>query len=187
MMTSSQLKVLLTVFLIGLFISQGCVGSSSTQAFPTLSNVTVTATMPAALLAAAQVIVTAIETDQPDMLRSLIGEEGVAAGGFAQDAQFKGYNNADEIIVAFTQALDQSTPVCEGFVPYIGALPDKATLVYRGMEFDWNQFGLSGNSSGGMTLQLFKLSEGWRLVGITPFDFEWGLPIIEPLQACPVI
>lgn len=144
-----------------------------------------TGTMPADLLAAAQIVVTAMETNQPEMLRSLIGDEGVAAGGFAQGAKFKGYNNADEIVAAFDQALDQSTPVCKGFVPYIGALPDKAIVVYRGLDFDWSQFGLSGKNADGITFQLFKLAEGWRLVGITPFDFEWGLPILGPMQDCP--
>lgn len=153
--------------------------TSRLQALPT-------ATTPADLLAVAQVIVTAIETDQPELLRSLIGEEGVAPGGFAQGVDLKGYNNADEIVSAFDAALNQSTPVCEGFVPNAGSLPDKATLVYRDLEFDWRRFGLSGTSSGGMTLTLFNLPEGWRLIYITPFDFESGLPILGPLQGCPV-
>ena len=146
-----------------------------------------TATTPADLLAAAQIVVTAIETNQPEMLGSFIGEEGVAPGGFAQGVDLKGYNNADEIVAAFDDALNQSTPICEGFVPNAGSLPDKATLVYRDLEFDWRRFGLSGTSSGGMTLTLFKLPEGWRLIYITPFDFESGLPILGPLQECPVI
>lgn len=144
-----------------------------------------TATTPPDLIANLQVVMTAIEMGQPEMLRSLIGEEGVVVDGFAQGEGFKGYNNADEIVAAFAEALDQSKPICEGFVPYIGALPDKAILVYRGIEFDWNRFDLSGTSAGGMTIQLFRLPEGWRLVGITPFDFEWGLPILGPLQDCP--
>jgi hypothetical protein len=146
-----------------------------------------TAPTPTDLLAAAQIVITALKTNQPDMFRLLIGDEGVAVGGFAQGVDLKGYNNADAIVVAFNEGLDQSIPICEGFVPNAGTLPDKSTLVYRGMEFDWSQFGLSGNSSDGMTLTLFKIAEGWRLIYITPFDFEWGLPIIEPLQDCPAV
>lgn len=145
------------------------------------------ATTPPDLIANLQVIVTAVETNQPEMLRSLIGGEGVRADGFAQGEGFKGYNNADEIVTAFAETLNRSKPICEGFVSYIGALPDKAILVYRGIEFDWNRFNLSGNSSGGMTLMLFRLPEGWHLVGITPFDFEWGSPILGPLQGCPSV
>lgn len=154
---------------------------------PSIPSQVPTATMPADLLAALQIVVTAIETNQPDMLRLLIDDEGVAVVGLGQGENFKGYNNSDEIVAAFIESLDQSTPSCEGFVPNAGALPDKAILVYRGLKFDWGRFGLSSTSSDGMTLQLFKLSEGWRLVYITPFDFESGSPILGPLQDCPAV
>jgi len=139
------------------------------------------------LIATVQILITAIETNQPEMLRSLIGDEGVAVVGFGQGANFKGYNNADEIVAAFTEALDQSMPICEGYVPDAGTSPDKAILVYRGVKFDWSRFGLSGSSSdGSMTLQFFKLPEGWRLVYITPFNVEW-VPQLGTLQDCPAV
>src|SRR5688572_20428110 len=191
----------IVVLLLGLFLCQACGEITSTTeatvtptvTFPTPTVLAPTGTMPAVptpttpadLLAAVQIVVKAIETNQPEMLRPLIGEEGVAPGGFAQGVDLKGYNNADEIVSAFDTALDRSNPVCEGFVPYMGALPDKATLVYRGMKFDWSQWGLSGTSAGGTTLTLFNMPEGWRLIYITPFDFEWGPPILGPMQDCP--
>jgi hypothetical protein len=199
MFSRCQFKTLFVVLLLGLFLSQGCGEIISTVEFvatPTAvtsiphtsaSYAGPAATLSPGLLDAAQVIFTAIETNQPEMLRILIGDEGVAAGGFAQGVDLKGYNNADEIVAAFDDALDRSTHICEGFVPNMGTLPDKATLVYRGMEFDWSQFGLSGTSAGGMTLTLFKMPEGWRLTYITPFDFEWGPPILGPMQDCPAV
>jgi hypothetical protein len=214
MISTGSHKASFTTLLIVLSISQGCALQSSPATpvlgvlptptgiptltssipkTPTLSSPEPTITLPAVptattlanLLTAAQIIVTAIETNQPEMLRSLIGEEGVAVHGFLKPVGFKGYNNSDEIVAAFDEALNQSTPVCEGFVPNAGTLPDKATLVYRSLEFDWSQFDLSGTSSAGMILRLFKLAEGWRLVHITPFDFEVDLPILGPLQGCP--
>jgi hypothetical protein len=210
--SKTRLKRSLAILWIVIFIDPGCAGSitltpsavpalSKTVTFmatnvsqPTITLVVTshmpavpTATTPADLLAAAQTVVTAIETNQPEMLRLLIDEEGVAPGGFAQGVNLKGYNNADEIVAAFDEALNQSIPICEGFVPNAGTLPDKATFVYRGMEFDWSQYGLSGTNSGGMTLTLFKLSEGWRLIYITPFDFKLDLPILGPLQECPIV
>ena len=186
------------VLLSGLFLCQGCGEISSkteVTVTPTVTFLTPTflsstgtvpaPTIPADLLTAVQIVVNAIEANQPEQLRTLIGDEGVAPGGFAQGVGLKGFNNADEIIAAFDEALDRSNPVCEGYVTYMGALPDKATLVYRGMEFDWSQWSLSGASAGGTTLTLFNMPEGWRLIYITPFDFEWGPPILGPMQDCP--
>jgi hypothetical protein len=214
MISKNQVKAWSIILLMASFISQGCALQSS-PATPVLGGLptptaiqTVTSSIPktpitpyqaststlpavptettlANLLTAAQIIVTAIETNQPEMLRSLISEEGVAPGGFAQGVDLKGYNNADEIVEAFDEALDQSMPVCEGFVPNAGSLPDKATLVYRDVELDWSRFDLSGTSSGGITLTLFKQPKGWRLIYITPFDFEVDLPNLGPLQGCP--
>ncbi|MDQ3006061.1 MAG: hypothetical protein M3R47_11870, partial [Chloroflexota bacterium] len=137
--SKGQLRASLTILLIVLFIGQSCGAIAPTATFsatnslkPTVTlphpktpippsqaptrtmPVVPTATTPPDLIANLQTVVTAIETNQPEMLRSLISEQGVAAGGFAQDAQLKGYNNSDEIVAAFTEALDQSTPVCEG-------------------------------------------------------------------------
>lgn len=161
------------------------IGTTST---PTMLSPAPTLILSSNLLASLQTTVVAIETNQPTMLRSLIGEEGVAVGGFAQELNFKGYNNADEIVEAFTMALSQSQPICKGFVSYAGALPDKAILIYQGIKFDWSQFGLSQiSATDSMTLQLFKLSDDWRLVYITPFDLESDLPILGPLQDCSTI
>ncbi|HSL30040.1 MAG TPA: hypothetical protein VK900_12635 [Anaerolineales bacterium] len=145
-----------------------------------------TATTPADLLAAVQIVVNAVETNQAERLRALIGDEGVAPGGFAQGVDLKGYNNADEIVAAFEDALDRSNPICEGYVTYMGALPDKAILVYREVEIDWSRFGFGDNSPDhAITLQLFNLPEGWRLVHITPLDLGWGLAHLGPLNDCP--
>lgn len=100
-------------------------------------------------------------------------------------ARYEGYNNADEIIAAFSDALDKSQPTCVGFVPDAGTLPDKVILVYRGITLDWSRFDLRGGDSDGVTIQLFKLPEGWRLVYITPFDFVADLPNIGSLEDCP--
>ena len=181
--------------LVAILIHWGC--SDIASSTPTIVNVaTPTRTMsavptgitPLDLLENVQLVIAAIETNQPEMLRSLIGKEGVTVGGFAQGLNFKGYNNADEIVTAFAEALDKTTPVCRGFVPDAGALPDKAILVYQGLKFDWSRFGLTGtNSDSSMTFQFFKLPEGWRLVYITPFDFELDLPMLGPLQDCHAI
>jgi hypothetical protein len=98
---------------------------------------------------------------------------------------FKGYDNSDEIVDAFADALDQSTPVCEGFFSSVGGLPDRAIVVYRGIDLDWNRFDLGENPSDGMTLQLFKLPQGWRLIYITPLNLERDVPHLGNLQACP--
>lgn len=144
-----------------------------------------TGTMLPGLIEAAQIVINAIETTQPDLLRSIIGDKGVAVVGFGQGVNFKGINNSDEIVSAFADVLPQSTQICEAFAPQFGTLPDKAILVYRGIKFDWSKFGLSESSSDdSMTLQLFKLPEGWRLVYITPFNSEW-VPQLGPLQECP--
>jgi hypothetical protein len=190
------------VLLSGLFLCQGCGEISSrtdVTVTPTVTFLTPTflsstgtvpavptPTIPADLLTAVQIVVNAIEANQPEQLRTLIGDEGVAPGGFAQGVDLKGYNNADEIVSAFDEALDRSNPICEGFVTYMGALPDKVILVYRGVKLDWSRFGFSDNGPDhAITLQLFNMPEGWRLVYITPFDFEWGPPILGPMQDCP--
>lgn len=144
-----------------------------------------TGTISPELIEVTEIILTAIETNQPDMLRSIIGDEGVAVVGFAQGAKFKGFNNSDEIVAAFADALPESTPICEGFAPESETLSDKAILVYQGIKFDWNKFGFSeSNSDGRMTLQLFKLPDGWRFVYITPLNPEW-ISHLGPLQECP--
>lgn len=186
------------VLLLALFLSTGCGELTSTIEAPVTPTILLPPPQPPApfavsttaasadLLAAAQIIVTAVETNQPELLRALIGDEGVAPGGFAQGVDLKGYNNADEIVSAFSDALAESTPVCEGFLPNAGTLPDKAILVYRGLNLDWNRFGLGDNSPDhAITLQLFNMPEGWRLIYITPLDLGWGLAHLGPLQECP--
>jgi hypothetical protein len=169
------------VLLLTLCMSQGC----NATVTPTLSSAVPTVILPADFVENVQIVVEAIQAKDPELFRSLIGEKGVAVGGFAQGLGFKGYNNTDEIMEAFTRALDHSAPVCKGFFSYVGGLPDKAILVYQGINFNWERFGMSGNESDGMTLQLFKLPEGWKLVYVTPFDFEKDVASLGPLQACP--
>lgn len=146
-----------------------------------------TATLSPDLHAPVQTVVTALETDRPELLRALIGQEGVAVGGFAMGMAFHGSNNADEIVAAFADALARTTPVCEGLDPYAGTGPDKAILVYRGVELDRRRFGLGGEDEDAMTLQLFKLEAGWRLMFITPLDLEFAYQDLGygPLQDCP--
>ncbi|HUE98717.1 MAG TPA: hypothetical protein VMN99_05655 [Anaerolineales bacterium] len=198
MFSRHEFRAPLVVLLLGFFLSQGCGEIPPTTALPV--NPTIlpptsqmptpfalpTATASADLLAAARIITTAIKTNQPQMLHALIGDEGVAPGGFAQGVDLQGYDNADEIVAAFDDALDRSTPLCEGFLPNAGTLPDKAILVYRGLKIDWSRFGFSDNGPDhAIALQLFKMPEGWRLIYITPFDLEWGLSYLGPLQDCP--
>src|SRR5688572_6720901 len=105
MILKFQVKAWSIILLIILFIGQGCALQSSPAtpvlgvlptptAIPTLTSAipktpttpppvptstlpaVPTATMPADLLAALQIVVTAIETHRPEMLRSLIGDEG---------------------------------------------------------------------------------------------------------------
>ena len=183
MISKGRTKLRLIILLVALFISQGCDQFAS----PTPSPVGPTATIPPDFITNVQIVVSAIEANQPEVFHSLIGEEGVAVGGFAQGLDFKGYDNSDEIVEAFSEALDQSTPVCEGFFPYIGGLPDKAIIVYRGINLDWQRFGMSGSNSDAMTIQLFKLPEGWRLIYLTPLKLERDLPLLGTLQACPPV
>ena len=202
MVWKRQYRGPLMVLLLGVFWCQSCgeiTSAAETAATPTVTFPTATVpestgtvpavptpTSPADLLAAVQIVVNAIATNQPEMLREIIGDEGVAPGGFAQGVDLKGYNNADDIVAAFDEALDRSDPICEGFVTYMGALPDKAILVYRGVELDWSQFGFGDNGPDhAITLQLFNMPEGWQLVYITPLDLEWGLAHLGPLQDCP--
>jgi hypothetical protein len=183
MVAKNQYRIPLIVLVATLLISQGCGSSPTAVSTPVESIVTA----PPEVVANVQIVVTAIQTKQPELLRSLIGEDGVAIAGFAQEVDFKGHNNADEIIAAFERVLEQSTPVCEGFVSYMGALPDKVILVYRNLELDWSQFGFGGTNSDGMSIQLFNTSDSWRLVFITPFNFERDLPLLGTLQACPAV
>jgi hypothetical protein len=137
------------------------------------------------LTEAARTVVTAIDQKRPDLLQSLIGDEGVAALGFASGASYKGYNNSEEIISAFSTALQDAQPVCAGFVPDAGTLPDKAIIVYRDLPIDWSGFGLKRGASEGVTIQLFNLEEGWHFVYITPFDFGSDSRSLGPLEDCP--
>lgn len=132
-----------------------------------------------------EVVQRALSEERPDLLRSLIGEEGVAVAGFATGFEYTGHNNADEIVAAFSEALARSEPVCAGFVPNAGSLPDKAILVYRDIALDWSRFDLGGEDAEGLTIQLFRLPEGWRFVVMTPFDFDVHPDILGPLQDCP--
>ena len=183
MISKGRTKIRLIALLVALFMSQGCDQSASSMPSPPGP----TATIPPDFIANVQIVVSAIEASQPEVFHSLIGEEGVAVGGFAQGLDFKGYDNSDEIVEVFSEALDQSTPVCEGFFPYIGGLPDRAIIVYRGINLDWQRFGMSGSNSDAMTIQLFKLPEGWRLIYLTPLKLERDLPLLGTLQACPVV
>jgi hypothetical protein len=168
--------------LLSLVLSLACVASS------VLPRTSTPAQPPAAtsdLMPNIEIVQRAINEDRPELLRSLIGDEGVTASGFATEFNYKGNNNADEIITAFSDALDRSEPVCAGFLPNAGSLPDKAILVYRDLALDWSRFDLSKSNADGMTIQLFKLSEGWRFVVMTPFDFDSHSEITGSFQDCP--
>jgi hypothetical protein len=140
---------------------------------------------PASLAESAQIVGRALGEERPELLRRLIGDEGVAAAPFAVGAQFAGHDNSDEIVALFSEALGRGRPACLGYDPEAGTLPDKAMLIYRGLAIDWSRLGLEGVESDGMTIQLFKLPEGWRMVYITPFDLEAGASYLGSLQDCP--
>lgn len=118
MVSKDQIKAPLIVLLAALFMVQSCGGNVSSVPSPAVPTVTI----PPDFIMNVQTVVYAIEANQPEVFHSLIGEEGVAVGGFAQGLDFKGYDNSDEIVEAFADALAQSTPICEGFLPYVGGL-----------------------------------------------------------------
>jgi len=172
----------ISLALLGPLLPLSCVASSI---LPRTNTPAPPAATMSDLMPNIEIVQRAINEDRPELLRSLIGDEGVTPSGFATEFNYKGYNNADEIITAFSDALDRSEPVCVGFVSYAGALPDKAILVYQDLALDWSRFDRSGNNADGLTIQLFKLPEGWRFVVITPFDFDVHSDIIGSLQDCP--
>lgn len=180
-MSRSSRIIGISLALLSLLLAISCIASDvlPRTSTPAPQTATISDLMPSI-----EIVQRAIAEDRPDLLRSLIGDEGVAAGGFATGFNYKGYNNADEIIAAFSDALDTSKPVCVGMVTYLGALPDKAILVYRDLALDWSRFDLSGNNADGLTIQLFKLPEGWRFVVITPFNFDVHSDLIGTLQDC---
>lgn len=180
---SGTLKIrVVLITLCGALLTPSCTSSDIPAATTAPARRTAGASDPTE---SARVVQRAILQDRPELLRQLIGDEGVAALGFASGASYRGDNNADEIVSAFADALEGSEPACVGFVPDAGSLPDKAILVYRDLPIDWSRFGLDARSSAGMTIQLFNLEERWQFVYITPFAFETDLPIIGPLQDCP--
>lgn len=140
---------------------------------------------PSDLTGSVQIVQRALAENRPDLLRALIGDEGVAAAPYAVGAQYEGHDNSDEIVAAFSDALERSKPACVGYDPQAGSLPDKAILVYRGLSLDWSRFGLSGVDSAGATIQLFHLPEGWRFVYITPFDLQADSATTETFLECP--
>lgn len=46
---------------------------------------------------------------------------------------------------------------------------------------------MGGNNSNAVTIQLFKLPEGWRLIYLTPLDLARDLPNMGPLHNCPAV
>lgn len=181
-MSNSLRIALITIILSGMLLVASC-------ARPSASSLPVTSSPPATiepdLMQAVQIVQNALAENHPDLLRSIIGDEGVAVQGFAMGAGYEGHNNSDEIVAEISEALEISLPTCIGFLQNAGSLPDKAILVYKGLQLDWNYFGIEREDSDGATIQLFEFPEGWRLVYITPFDFEVDLPVIEPLRDCP--
>lgn len=119
---------------------------------------------------------------EPMRINPLIGSSGTVFAPYAIGAQPKGSNNSNEIVKALETALRISEPVCIGYDPNFGTLPDKAIIYFQGVTFEESQVGVTNENVTGF--QFFKLQDGWELIFITPIP-EWGVPEQQSLTLCP--
>lgn len=129
----------------------------------------------------------AIQNKQPAQVGDLVGENGVAfvlkwPGGVA----LPGYNNRALIERQLEKALIDSEPVCYGYVPDYGSLPNKALVLFQGLNMDWDTFGgESFTNSDLVGFSFFQFDQGWDLVHILKVDPAGPLPKFVIQLPCP--
>jgi hypothetical protein len=122
---------------------------------------------------------------KPEMITALVGSNGTRLLSYGVGADPLGYNNADEVFKILEESLVRSEPACHGYNPNFGSLPDKGIIYFRGINFNWQERGVStdgvkDNMSG---FQFYKQDQGWELTWITPIP-EWAMPDSNSLLPC---
>jgi hypothetical protein len=130
-------------------------------------------------------LVYTIFQNQPWMIRDLVGADGCSFAPYATGAEIPGYNNAKEIGVEMEQALVDSDATCLGYGVVENGLPDKATMYWMGLRFDWQRLGLGDYAADVTAFEFFKIDGEWRLSYICPVP-EDLVPDGDELLTCPM-
>lgn len=127
-----------------------------------------------------------VKYKEPSRLAPLIGQHGTGFAEFGTGVEFVGFDNSDLIVEELKKTLQDSEPICLGYNAVFGSRPDKAIIVFQGIDFDWPKLGLSGaQGSDTVAFQFFQFDESWEFVVITPILTEEALKMTAPLVQCP--
>lgn len=128
----------------------------------------------------------AIYSNQPALVADMIGEHGLVFAPYAVGVNLPGRNNREEVLPEIEKGLQNADPVCLGYDPLFGRGPDKAIMVFQGLNFDWPAVGLAASPEDAVALQFFRYEQSWELVLVVPLSLDWELPILSnQLQPCP--
>ncbi|MCX6054298.1 MAG: hypothetical protein NTZ74_05160 [Chloroflexi bacterium] len=129
---------------------------------------------------------TSINKNQLNMITSIIGENGVEFMSFGQGAIPLGYNNSEEIITEIQKALNNSSPKCIGYNDTdFGSEPEKAIIIYSGVNFDWKKLGIDQSGNDTVGFQFYKNENVWDLIWITPIPDDYWADFNISLTNCP--
>jgi hypothetical protein len=119
----------------------------------------------------------AIVNKQPELIKEIIGEDGVDINSkYMTEHLLPGYNNSDEVILLIKRSLENSTPECAGYESSIGVKEQKASLYFTGLHFN----GLKNP----VAIGLRKINK-WEILIITLVYEESWANIESALTSCP--
>jgi hypothetical protein len=113
-------------------------------------------------------MVYAIFQQQPWMMRELVGPDGCAFAPYATESETPGYNNGDEVVAETKQALIDSDATCLGYSVTKNGAPDKATIYWLGLNYDWARLHLGDYAASTTAFEFYLRDDGWQLCFISP-------------------
>jgi len=127
-----------------------------------------------------------VSHNEPNMIANVIGKTGTKFGYFGMGANPIGYNNSEVIVTELKKGLEGSSPKCLGYNDRdMGTLPDKAIIIFKGINFDWECLSMSKPENDTVGFQFYLSDEKWELIWITPMpDYFWSDYHIT-LDECP--
>ncbi len=130
-------------------------------------------------------LVYAIFENQPELLGELVGPMGCVFAPYATAVEVPGERNAEEVISQTRQALVDSDATCLGYYVVENGQPDKATIYWLGLNYDWAGLGLSDYAASTVAYEFFLGDDGWELSFISPVPDDLA-PGGDELQPVPL-
>jgi hypothetical protein len=122
--------------------------------------------------------------NHPEMIADVIDKQGIKFWYFATEPPSFNTFDSNSVANELKKGLVGSSPQCLGY--YIEEYsPDKATIIYKGINFDWAGLGMDKPDNDTAGFQFYQSDDVWNLVFITPMPNSFWNDYHIKLDKCP--